>query len=732
MKSWKGLTQDKHLKLSESQEFKLKTWNFSKESPNWISTKLGKTFVPLDTGNFSVKSMPPTLKLDNEPSIKLSPTPSITTKPRPTPQNKQLETLQTLNSRLKHARYNDKTLVLEREKERYAELESEFKNLLGQVEKLQVSHSLELEKVKKEFKTSQNSQSVALDLKSQEVVALSRELQVWQGKYAAESGDWICKNELLKQEITKLEKDNSKFIKTLEKTSQNYEILKEKLKVENGKFKEKQDELSRFMQSYKRTEISFNKEREAWYSLKLELKETRTSLQRVKKENEILIIAQNKSNEAISQVSNVKPVLEEAKRKINVLVDREKGLLNDLEEKNRQERSLLEQITYMKQEERERELELFNLKGNYSHSIKEVEALKISNQELLDLTLDLNKKREEEISKSNFLKQEIDSLVSEKVKLEEKEMGHSRLLEEYKRQISKMQQETLDFKSSALEYYKKIESLMQEKSQLSSTLSFVQQDLHDMTTRFQQVSELLDEEKSSKALLESENSSKFSQVADRINALQATIQETSTLLSTYKKNEINTRSLLAERSEALQEKELEVLSLKNALISLKESLSTQAQEFQDLTVDRKEQLLKLSQMYEYDVKSLKSAIGKFKSELQESQKEVVESKAESTILKYENASLTQEISTLECKLQTSKSGESSLIARITSLESIIKTFESQMSVYKSKISSLESQLKIFEESDFASQKIVLKDISLGKLQEKLSNQLEFLINQEEE
>lgn len=50
MKSWKGVTQDKHLKLSDSTEFKLKTWNSSSGNKSWVSTSLGVSRKPLDTG----------------------------------------------------------------------------------------------------------------------------------------------------------------------------------------------------------------------------------------------------------------------------------------------------------------------------------------------------------------------------------------------------------------------------------------------------------------------------------------------------------------------------------------------------------------------------------------------------------------------------------------------------------------------------------------------------------
>jgi predicted nucleic acid-binding Zn-ribbon protein len=190
MKSWKGVTQEKHLKLSDSQEFQLKTWNSCHENKNWISTKLGKSQIPLDTGIIR-------------------------------------ET-----ARFKNSKYNDKTLLLQKEKERYEELETEFKKLLLQVEKLQANHALELAKVKKELKTSQNSLGHALDLKSQEMVGVTRELQVWQGKYAAESEKWIFTNQDLIEKLQKLEKENLKLVEKIEIKDQNLEILKEKVRVE--------------------------------------------------------------------------------------------------------------------------------------------------------------------------------------------------------------------------------------------------------------------------------------------------------------------------------------------------------------------------------------------------------------------------------------------------------------------------------------------------------------------
>lgn len=46
----RGVTQDKHLKLSESTEFKLKTWNSCSGNKSWVTTSLGVSRKPLDTG----------------------------------------------------------------------------------------------------------------------------------------------------------------------------------------------------------------------------------------------------------------------------------------------------------------------------------------------------------------------------------------------------------------------------------------------------------------------------------------------------------------------------------------------------------------------------------------------------------------------------------------------------------------------------------------------------------
>ena len=619
-------------------------------------------------------------------------------------------------------------MLLQNERQRYDALESDYQTLLGQVEKLQNSHSVEISTILKKSKTAQRALGHALDLKSLEIVELNRHVKEWQSRYADESAKWVFANQGLKEKFHPLEVQVNEIRGDLESKEKIISKLKGKLTQSVQNYETKQDELNRFVKSFRRTESSFNKEREAWLDLKMELSDKNRELETLKKENEDLKLGQSKSNQTITDISSLKPVLDEAKRKIQILLEREQGYLDKLEDLFRENTQCLQENQVLKDSMQSLEKEFLVLNGNYGISLKEIQSLRISNQENLDLNSKLNNTKDQDLCQINDLASKLDLLKTENIKNQEKASGLSRLNEELTRQNRQLQKEIEYSKTCSGEYYNRIESLMQEKSAMSSTLLLVQQDLYDLTNRFQEQSELLDLEKSSKAGFIKENSIKFQNVTCRINNLQSTIEETSKLLAEYKNNEITLRGNLSERNDLLQEKELEILQLRNSCISLQDSLSNQSKEFKDVTESRKLQVSRLSEMYESDLESFKTKISNLLSELESKKTQINESKIEVTNLKYENASLVGEISHLRSELQKGESGETSLKSRLESLESLISTFESQVSMYKSKISSLESQISVLEkESQISKRNFSFEPLSLGKLQEKLTQQLDSIV-----
>lgn len=586
---------------------------------------------------------------------------------------------------------SEKTHQLEDERKRYDKLESEFMGLLEEVERLQAAHSSELAAEKKSHLRDSKSLRKAIDLKAMECVDLTRQVQEWQARYADESAKWMSHNEKLKDEFKPIQSHSSHLKdKLAEKERQVRQLDQEKMHIQ-GRLESKEDELKRYILSFRRAEEDWNRERQEISRLKVSKVDIEHELLNLQQENEGLKEANRINSNALTDVSNLRPVMEEAKRKISDLLSKEKKLSRDVLSLGKRERKAHRESDALQKRLVHLEMELKQTQKELDASTRELEKGQARVRDLEMQVTDWTTRHAQQVDIVKDLKEELTRSEKELSTNNQQVIGLTNLAQELKQQNQLLLRDIEDRNRSQNSSQEEKDQLLQEKAQLTAQISTQKQDLYDLQNRHRELALALDAERISKAELESKSSQNLNAVAKRINDLQSTMKETVSQISNLKSTETSLREDIAMRDETIRSQELELLKVTKIVAHLESQLTHQVREFDEITQKRKKEIFKLETAYEDSQSGLQDNVLRLNNLLTQKTQELTKIRESAAEDKLCLSEVKSEKATLESKMNALFNSEASLMRQIQHMESFQTTQKSENERLRSRIAQLESQ-----------------------------------------
>jgi chromosome segregation ATPase len=430
----------------------------------------------------------------------------------------------------------------------------------------------------------------------------------------------------------------------------------------------------------------------------------------------------------------MKPVLQDAKRKIHDLLGREKQLSADLESAMIKEQAHIQENQALQSQVTQLNQEMSHYNQRFSLISKEIESYKklISDLQSQMTELSLNNSAEKE--HMLLMKEDLAKANQETIQALEKNEGLERLLQELRYQNQSLATDTEGFKNELQSQKNEQERLMMDKAEMSSTIQLQQQDLYDLQNRYKEQLLQLEAERASKEELRNHNSQTLNSVTKRINDLQATIKDTLLEVDQLKSTECQLREDIANRDEMIRNQEIDLLKLSKTATLLESQLTKQLHEFEDITNQRKKQVNKLHSTYEESKSGMYQELLGLERTLAEKTSEmtrIMESAAEANM----NLSrVMTEKAALESRIAEHVAQEASLKRQLDHLNSANKTrmsdnarLEGKLKSLESQIATLEKELAIYrqERRQTGTEKITS---SMNSLSKKLEEQVETLMD----
>ncbi|KAJ3150050.1 hypothetical protein HDU86_006774 [Geranomyces michiganensis] len=534
--------------------------------------------------------------------------------------------------------------VLESERTRYVQLEKDYHKLLSEVQSLQRSHRQELSDTERRRESHVRSLEKSVTSKSEECLAMHREIQLLQGKHSKEAIAWNTAKNRLDAQVGALEKLLSEHqARERDLDAEVKELTSEKAEL-SGRLTIKENEVRKMTQIIKDREEEHSTERKLRASLdeKLVLLEDLFS-QREEELRDAKQMIQKLQRDAINEGAKHRSMLETAQRDTAQAVEHSNKLARELEQKEAKERKLMKQLVDISVFQANAQQNIDQLSVRFAAQTRESEriaASEVSVKRELERAHAKHARAQEEIAK---LEGVISNQQIEHQTLQNELGKHKATAEQLRAQIESAKQ-------NAEQLQTRIDTLKREDEQVRVSLTAAQHDLSSQQERMtrelqigkntiktlqEQITDLkqkLSAEATANTELKETNHSRLVQVSDKIALLQRTLNESQAQLDVFRAAEKQLRDTLAVRDETIRAQVARIKDADAAIASLQLQLDAERRQVHDFKRQKKDEFLAINEKFLAAKQAMEHEGAALRSQLQQKALHVADLEARLTQL----------------------------------------------------------------------------------------------------
>ncbi|KAJ3134148.1 hypothetical protein HDU90_005245 [Geranomyces variabilis] len=499
--------------------------------------------------------------------------------------------------------------VLESERTRYVQLEKDYHKLLSEVQSLQRSHRQELSDTERRRESHVRSLEKSVTSKSEECLAMHREIQLLQSKHSKEAIAWSSAKNRLDAQVAALEKllsENQARERDLDVAVKELTNAKAEL---SGRLTIKENEVRKMTQIIKDRDEEHTSERKLRASLdeKLVLLEDLFS-QREEELRDAKQMIQKLQRDAINDGAKHRSMLETAQRDTAQAVEHGHKLARELEQKEAKERKLMKQLVDISVFQANAQQNIDQLSVRFAAQTRESERIAASEMAVkreLERAHDKHARAQEEIAR-------LEGVVSNQ-QIEQQTLQNE--LGKQKAAAEQLRTQVEAAKREAEQLQARIETIKREDEQVRISLAAAQHDLASQQERMtrelqmgkntiktlqEQIAELrqkLSAEATTNAELKETNHNRLVQVSDKIAVLQRTLSESQAQLDVFRAAEKQLRDTLAARDETIRGQVARIKDADDAIATLQAQLDADRRQVHDFKRQKKDEFLAINEKF---------------------------------------------------------------------------------------------------------------------------------------
>ncbi|KAJ3046048.1 hypothetical protein HDV00_003797 [Rhizophlyctis rosea] len=617
---------------------------------------------------------------------------------------------------------NDKSLLvlLDEEKARYSQLEADYHKLLAEVQALQNNHHDELQTTERRIEGDRRTAESAMALKSDENASLKKQLQSWQARYSEESAAWARTNEKLEAQLAKLQQsvtDGDIKREEQEKTAQKLTRLHKEL---TDSFALKDSELRKVKDALRAVEADLLKEKES--KMQIEVQALQLDHFVTQRDDEIKTLKSNlqKKRAEVDELLKLRGALAEVRKEMDSLVKREQKYLADIEQAARRERALVLEVEESASQQQRQKAELERLNARLALQAEDIDHVR-------NIELNLRQDMQENLTRAGqladekgHLERQLQNAEGERKELQKENADLRKLTAELRNQLHSKDLAISELRAGQ-------DGWKEERNQLFAELSSRQQNVASLQSRLDDAIQQLNATTQQKTDLKITTQQKLASVSDRIEDLQAALQDAQNQLRTFRETEAVLQSALKQRDER-------IASMQTQQTELHERLTLDAHEREVGRQRKKEEILAMHDKINAAKTAMEADVTALKSQLQQKTAQLTTVSDELARVKVSVSEEAAEKFRLEARLSEVLAAESSHSRQVASLQAAIQRKEQESTLLMLKHQTSVEQLRRLEDEVAAWRGSEEKDAEVGRLQaniaemsNRLKNQVDILI-----
>ncbi|KAJ3299806.1 hypothetical protein HK104_006935 [Borealophlyctis nickersoniae] len=612
----------------------------------------------------------------------------------------------------------DKTLLilLEEERTRYIQLEAEYHKLLGEVQALQANHQQDLRNTERKLENEQRTLQKALMMKSEESASTQKQLQQWQARYSKESAGWIATTERLEGQVDKLQRLLSETENRAAKSEKVTQELTRSRRELAERLSATEEELRRNGKSLRDREAELLKEKESKMQIETQALQLDHLVSQRDDEVKSLKTLVNRQQAEIDELSQLRSILAETKREVEILSKREKQHLQDLDQASHRERKLFTEIEDLTAQQRKSVGEIEHLNSRnaiYTQDIEHLRAIETKlRQELQDALTRTSQQAEETVQLDRQLRKQ----ASEYARLQQEYADLRTLTADLRTQAQNKDLSIQQQREVEANLRREKDELIVQRAHLMGELQARQTDIADLQARLEDTLRRLESESQQKADLKQTMHQKLVAVSDRISGLQGALHEAQTQLQEFRDTEATLRQALKQRDETIKVHLERIAEMQARQSEMHDRVALDAREREALRQKKKEEMMALQDKFTAAKTAMENEVSALRSQLQQKSMHITSLSDEIARLKMSLSELSADKFRLEARLSELTASESSHARQVSNLQVAIQRKDQEATLMMLKHQALVEQLRRVEEEIATWRSSGARDGEVGRLQ----------------
>ncbi|KAJ3056678.1 hypothetical protein HK097_005079 [Rhizophlyctis rosea] len=623
-------------------------------------------------------------------------------------------------SRLKRKQYhgNDKTLLvlLEEERTKYMQLESDYNKLLADVQALQNSHTEELQSTERKIDSDRRSLEGFLAVKSDEIANLKKQLQSWQGRYSDESAAWARTNEKLEAQVTKLQRQlgelEGKGVEQ-DKTAQKLVRLHKEL-TESSALKD--TELRKVKEALRETEAQLLKEKESKIQTEVQALQLDHFVTQRDDEIKTLKVSVQKKQAELDELPKLRGALTEIRKEMDSFAKRERKYMEELEQAGRRERKLVMELEDSAGNQKRSGGEVDRLNSRLASQAEDIEHLRNVEVKLRQELHEGQSRIEQLADEKGQVERQLRNLQNEYNEVQQENNDLRKLSTDFRNQLHNKELGSAELRAAVEGFTREKEILNTQRAELLSELQARQRDILDLQNRLDEANRQLSAASQQKTELKITTQQKLASVSDRIEELQGALQEAQGQLRTFRDMEGALRGALKQREDTLKAQIDRIAALQAQNSELQGRLAQDAHEREVGRQRKKEEILAMHDKINAAKSAMEADVTALKSQLQQKNAQLSTASDDITRVKLALTEQQAEKFRLEARLSELSAAESSHARQVATLQATLQRKDQESTLMMLKHQALVEQLRRLEDEVHAWRNTGAKDAEIGRLQ----------------
>ncbi|KAI9091529.1 hypothetical protein DFS34DRAFT_635001 [Phlyctochytrium arcticum] len=635
----------------------------------------------------------------------------------------------------------DKTLIvlLEEERSRFVQLETNYHKLLGEVQSLQASHMQELRNTERKHASECQVLRKEVTFRTEEAASTRHELERWQQKYRKESSVWLGTNERLEEGVHRFQKQVTEYQHRAAAQEKLYLELEAERRKVGEQLSSKEAEMRKALQMLQSIETDRAADKTRINQLEGQTTQLgRLVAQRNEEAKDLRNALQRKDSE-IEDLQQTRRSYHDLRKEHEKVTAREQQHVAEIDKLNAQERSLKSDLQTLSAQQLQYSHDVERLTSIQKGYIDDIEHFKTLEQKLRHEIKEMGVRHGQQMEEISQMDAQCRKHRHDNTRLTQDLVELRTVAGDLRTQIEASAKEIQRLRANEEVLQREKEELIKQRVQATRERQAQQQEVVDLTSAMNDTKRRLEQETAEKHQMKIQNKERLLSVAEKISDLQAALSETQSQLQEFRETEASLRKAARERSDIIQNQELQIEDLQSNMSKIFTQLKADQQSHDAFKEKKKDEIIAVHEKFTAAKAAMEVEVSALRTQISQKSAQMSSMNNEISRLRIEASEATAERFRINGRISELSAAESSYQRQIKFLQATVSQKDQEISVLGIKHQSLAQQLKGLQDeiNIYRTGAYGHKDDDLNRLQgnvnelnRKLKTQVDVLLNRD--